>query len=215
MAKYGVIFDLDGVIAKTDGLHKLAWFKFATKYNTNISEEFLQQRVYGQTNDVALRALSGHLTAEQKKTYAIEKEEIFRQILSEQGAQPVEGLTQLLHQLEKEDIPKAIATTAILENVEAVLSAVSLEKYFKTIIYGKIDKSDPERYKRAADTLGFKDNYGRCIVFEDSPKGSRIAKEDGMKVVAITKQPDLFPHADSKAEDFTEINIAKLDSLFD
>lgn len=215
MYRFAAIFDFDGVIAQTAEFHERAWTTFRHKYRNNISDGELRENVFGRTNLEALRYLFKHkLEKGEIVKFGAEKEELFRDEISRGEVRAVNGLEAFLNELEGNRIPTAIATSACKENVECVLQRLLLGKYFNKIIYAEDPGTpNPERYKKAADKLGFRGNYGSCVVFEDSVLGSQIAKEFGMKVCAITHKPEQFAHADLKANDFTEVKIERIDKM--
>ena len=90
------------------------------------------------------------------------------------------------------EVPVAIASGAIREEIEAILAAGGLRDAFRAIV-GANDvsqgKPHPEPYLKAAGLLAAHAPGLRpedCVVFEDSMPGIAAARAAGMKVVAVT-----------------------------
>jgi beta-phosphoglucomutase len=212
---FAVIFDMDGVIVHSNPFHKVALQQFARKYGYQLSEQELKEKVYGRTNKQWLTNLFGNLSEEKLKSYADEKEALFRD-LYKNDIKPVKGLRAFLELLVKNDIPKAIGTSAPYANVEFTLTRTDLKKYFSIILddtYVTEGKPNPEIYLKVAKALGLPND--RCIVIEDSLSGVTAGKKAGSKVIAITTThtEEELAEADLVIKDFDELTIEKLSDL--
>ncbi len=183
---FAIIFDMDGVIVDTNPYHTLAIQQFCSTHKFQLDESTLQQKIYGRTNRDWITNLFGKLSEEQLYTYANEKELLFR-TLYEPHIKPVAGLVKFLDLLVTNNIPRAIATSAPIENVDFVLSKTGLRKYFDTILDERMvtqGKPNPEIYLKTAAALGLPNE--KCIVIEDSLSGVTAGRESGSKVIGIT-----------------------------
>lgn len=177
---------MDGVIVDSNPYHKTAIKQFCKKYGKDLSEEELREKIYGRTNRDWLANLFGNLSPEQLKSYADEKELLFRN-LYEKDIKPIDGLIEFLTRLDSLNIPKAIATSAPWENVEFTLEKTGTLKYFKTVLdesFVTRGKPDPQIYLKTAAAVGFPPE--KCIVIEDSLSGVKAGKAAGCKVIGIT-----------------------------
>lgn len=218
MKKFGVLFDMDGVIVDSNPVHKIAIQQFCKKYQLKLTEEKLATKVWGRQNKDWIPAVFERtLNSDELENYSHEKEKLFRE-LYENEIQPLKGLESFLIDLEKHHIPSAVATSAPLENVDFILAKTGLRKYFRSVLYDKhVDKGkpEPEIYIKAAAALNFKPS--ECIVFEDSLAGVKSGLAAGCKVVGVltthTKEELKGTHLNIR--DFSEINLEDLEKLFD
>ena len=213
---FAVIFDMDGVMVDNNKYHKMAWGTFVQKHGFNFSETDLKEKVYGKTNRDILTFLFGeNITDAEIHQYANEKEEIYR-TLFQPHIKPTGGLVEFIDLLYSQNIPIAVATSAPPQNVEFVLNAIGVKKYFSIIIDDtavKKGKPDPEIYLTTAKALNI--NPQNCIVFEDSLSGVKSALNAGMKVVGITTThtKDEFVGTSLIIDDFVQVNLEILESL--
>lgn len=217
MKKFAVIFDMDGVIVDSNPFHKIAIDQFCRKYNLRLSEEKLTTKVWGRQNKDWIPAVfNKELDAGLLNEYALEKEKLFRE-LYEKDIKPLEGLETFLKTLERLEIPKAIATSAPMENVDFVLEKTGLRKYFQALLdesFVSKGKPDPEIYIKTAEALQYDPND--CIVFEDSLSGIQSGLQAGCKVVGVltTHSPEELKDTHLNIRNFDRLEIRQLENLF-
>ncbi len=212
---FAVIFDMDGVIVDTNPFHKKAIHQFCEKYGFQLTENELLNKVYGRTNRDWITNLFGTLTPEKLEEYAVEKEQLFRDIYAPY-IQPVKGLLPFLDMLDKHRIPRAIATSAPRANVDFVLARTGIGPYFTTILDERMvnrGKPDPEIYIKTAQTIGLPND--RCIVIEDSLSGVEAGQQSGSKVIGVTTTHtrEELVHTDLVIDDFEQLNVEQLEEL--
>lgn len=181
----GVVFDMDGVIVHSNPTHKKAIHKFCEEYEQNVTEEFLEKRVYGRTNKEWIPEVFGDIGTNEIKKLADEKEQLFRDLFAPED-HIVAGLYDFLDELKSQNISMAIATSAPVENADYILSRLSIEEYFEVVLdssHVNVGKPDPEVYLKASEALGKEAN--NCIVFEDSVSGVRAGLRAGSRVVGV------------------------------
>lgn len=208
----GFLFDMDGVIVDSNPFHKIALRQFCNKYGYDLSEEQLREKIYGRTNKDWIRNVFGDIDAETLKRYADEKEALFRD-LYKKDIVLVPGLLDFLKKLDQHQIPRAIATSAPLENVDFTLSKTDTRAYFPTILdesFVSKGKPEPEIYIKSAAALGL--DPKACIVFEDSLSGVTAGKRAGSKVVGVTTthSPEELHESDTVIKDFVGLDPKKL-----
>lgn len=182
----GVIFDMDGVIVHSNPAHKKAIQIFCEKHGQNVSQDFLETRLYGRTNKEWIPELFGDISPDTLKKLADEKEQLFRDLFTPED-HVVEGIHTFLEELNSQDIPLAVATSAPGENADYILSQLSIEEYFDTVLDSSDvskGKPDPEVYLKAAKALGKRPEH--CFVFEDSVSGVQAGLRSGANVVGVT-----------------------------
>ena len=182
----GVIFDMDGVIVHSNPAHKKAIQVFCDKFDMDVSDTFLENKVYGRTNKEWIPEVFGDISPEELKKFADEKEQFFRDMFApEENIVP--GIHAFLEQLKKLGLPMVVATSAPVENADYVLSRLSIKSYFTTVLdssYVTVGKPHPEVYIKASKALD--KNPENCFVFEDSIAGVQAGLEAGATVIGVT-----------------------------
>lgn len=177
---------MDGVIVDSNPAHKIALKRFCKKYGKDLSEEELREKIYGRRNQDWLIKIFGPLDESRMRSYADEKEELFREIYAS-DIRPLRGLPDFLKRLEEKDLPRAIATSAPRSNVDFTLERTGLGSFFDTILDDSFvdeGKPHPDIYLKTAKALHF--DPANCVVFEDSLAGVISARAAGCKVVGLT-----------------------------
>lgn len=211
----GVIFDMDGVIVHSNPAHKEAIQIFCKKYNLDVSDTLLENKVYGRTNKEWIPEVFGDISTEKLKELADDKEQLFRDIFNPEE-NIVSGIHDFLDQLKENDIPMAVATSAPGENADYILSRLSITNYFDAILdssHVTTGKPDPEVYLKAAKALD--KDPADCIVFEDSVSGVEAARQAGARVIGVTTThtgEELSP-CSLIIEDFSQLKLSELFEL--
>lgn len=212
-----VIFDLDGTLLDNNQIHLESWKVYLKKMGLNISDEDYKANISGRTNhDAVEHIFHKKMTKEQTESYYLEKEKIYRELYAP-IIKPVDGLIDLLEELQNANIIMAIATSGIQVNIDFMFDHVPIKKYFMKIVNSthiKNGKPDPEIFETTAKMIETEPK--NCIVFEDSTAGVEAAISAGMKVIALTTthtERELH-RAEKVIKDFTQINYNMINSLF-
>jgi beta-phosphoglucomutase len=159
------------------------------------------------------------LTPEQIDQMGEEIEAGFRRIFREHAKAPA-GLMALIEECRQAAIPMAVASSAMKKNIDLVVEALALERYFQALVNGdevSRPKPDPEIYLLAAERMGV--DPSQTVAFEDSFIGIAAVHAAGMKCVAVAST---FPfeqlqdetQADWVVRSFEEVNLERLRHLF-
>ena len=190
---YGLIFDVDGVIADTEAVNARVSIKvFADLFGVEgvVREDFEAGLGRGAEEYVkaAARVHGLELTDKQVEQATRLRQEFFLKILSEEPLPPFPGVLELMDEaMQREDFCVAIATSGTLEKSRAVLNAVGVPYRKMVYINGndvKHKKPDPELFLIAAERMGIEPEH--CVVIEDAPNGVQAAKAAGAKCIAVT-----------------------------
>jgi HAD superfamily hydrolase (TIGR01509 family) len=130
-----------------------------------------------------------HFLHESVEELASECTQLFYEVLGQEPVPLMPGVTALLDRLERQGIPKAIATSSSARYVQRILSPHSLLHRFAFVLTCddvRQGKPFPEIYEKAAAQLGH--GAAEMVVLEDSPNGLRAAKAAGARCVIV-------PHA--------------------
>ncbi|MEX0772506.1 MAG: HAD family phosphatase [Balneolales bacterium] len=214
---FGVIFDMDGVLVDSNPKHKESLNLFFREHNKEISEDFLEKKIFGRTNTEWIREVFGDIPNETALQIAHDKESLFRDIFNPKE-EMVPGLKEFLNMVKEKGTKLAVATSAPVENVDFILSELSIKDHFDVILdssHVTTGKPDPEIYLKTSRALGFSPD--RCIVFEDSLAGVESARRAKARVIGITTThtPEELSDCDKIIDSFENLTLEDLSALFD
>ena len=181
----GIVFDFNGVILWDDPWHEEAWIRVSEMLRGQpMSVEEMRQNIWGGNNRNAFRYVLGKdVSAEQLLELIEHKEKLYREIaITKPDFVLSPGAEDLFDLLLKNRIPRAIATSSEINNVNFFIEKLNLEKWFDrgNIVYddGTVpSKPSPEIFLRAAKKLGL--DPAVCLVVEDSSRGLEAAHNAG------------------------------------
>ncbi|OWA34499.1 phosphatase [Saccharibacillus sp. O16] len=178
------IFDMDGVIIDSEPLHFDVDRQTMAYYGHSVTQEDLERYV-GMTNPEQWAIIREEYgigpTTEEIIEYQMGRK-IEQLRLAE--LEPIEGICELLEELKKGEIPRAIASSSPPIFIEAVLEKFGLQGEFAVVVSGERvpkGKPAPDVYLRAAELLGVDPFF--CVVLEDSKHGIDAAKAAGMHCI--------------------------------
>jgi len=181
-----VLWDLDGTLVDSAGLHWLAWSEVMTEEGHSITlREFADS--FGKRNDTILRGLLGpDLAPEWIERVSDAKEERYRRSVRERGLRFLPGAREWLERLRDAGWKQILASSAPPGNIDVAFAALDLGRWLDGIVsaeeVGK-GKPDPAIFLRAAERAGVPPS--RCIVVEDAPAGLEGARRAGMRSVGV------------------------------
>jgi HAD superfamily hydrolase (TIGR01509 family) len=191
-----VVFDLDGLMFNTEELYQEVGAELLRRRGYEFTQELLDLMM-GRPSHIALQIMiDTHTLKATVEELLAETDEIFPEILHTRLA-PMPGLVELLGALEKQNIPKAIATSSRRSFVERVLNSFNYQPRFSPILTSEDithGKPHPEIYLKAAEHLNVPPS--ELLVLEDSQNGCRAAVAAGAITVAV-------PGAHSRQHSFT------------
>lgn len=210
-----VIWDLDGVLVDTAAYHFSSWRDTLSKRGVSFSQEEFRQ-TFGMRNAEIIKKIFGDsISSEDMQAIAVEKEMAFRSQITG-GLKALPGVMKLLKELKDNNYKMALATSAPMENVKAILEALGISEYFDAIISDedvKNGKPDPEVFIKAAVRMGVK--VLNCLVFEDSIAGIQAAKGAGMNCIAvsITHPAEKLSQADLVVSSLEEVDTKRIQEI--
>lgn len=218
-----VIFDFDGVIADTERVHLDAFRRILAPEGIEVSEgDYFEKYLALDDKNfftTLLRKNGKDATPAKVEVFVKEKSLVASSML--ENCAFFEGSSDLIKSLAAEGFILAIASSALREEIEAVLLRAELRSFFSFVASAELCekcKPDPEIFIRALEGLNSNGALSppvradECLVMEDSPNGVAAAKAAGMKCVAITNSrcAEAFSHADLIVGSLLELDAGKI-----
>lgn len=205
----GVLFDMDGVVLDTEKLYARFWQAAAVDLGYPMTfEQALGMRSLSRTAGQAkLESYFGSgISIEEIRARRIELMDAY---IDSNGVEPKSGINELLDELNRRGIPRAITTSSPMERVKRYLEPLGLLSRFDKICTGydvAKGKPEPDIYFYGAESLGLRPE--ECLAIEDSPAGILSASRAGCRAVMV-------PDMDQPDDDTQKLLYAKADSLTD
>jgi len=213
---YGLIFDVDGVIADTEAINARASIKvFEDLFGVNgVKRQDFEAGLGRGAEEYVKAAARIHgleLTEEQVEKATQLRQEYFLNVLSEEPLPPFPGVLKLMEKaMQSRDFRVAIATSGTLEKSRAVLKSAKIP--FERMVYitgsdVKNKKPNPELFLLAAERMGVES--ANCVVIEDAPNGVQAAKAAGAKCIAVTNSTNAanLSQADLVCDSLEQIDL--------
>lgn len=212
-----VIFDLDGVITRTEAIQSGAESEVFAGVGVQITPKEIISRYSGWKDiemfqDMAKR----HEIKEDIWKLREKKWEIVYQKLSQDSIPVVPGAAALIEKLQKYGYILALASSTNLKFILTILVNLAIKEKFKVIVSGdevKVGKPNPEIFLSASSKLNVVPQA--CLVIEDAPSGVKAAKTADMKCIAITTSAtrDKLQEADLIIDSLDELTIEYIKDL--
>ncbi|MDR4987933.1 MAG: trehalose-phosphatase [Bacteroidales bacterium] len=246
-----LIFDLDGVVTQTRKLHKKAWkqlfdefFLQASKRNSGV--QLSDDNPSGMSDNDYAVYIDGKPRYEGVKSFlksrniglssgdagdppdalticglGNRKNELFRQLLTDEGAEVYQDTVDKIHHWRQHGLKTAIVSSS--KNCKTILEQAGIEGLFDVRVDGVISeelglkgKPHPDIFLKAAEKLNAR--HERCIVFEDAASGVQAGQAGCFGLVVGVSRFDnareLFNNgADVCIDDFLEFEIIDNDDV--
>lgn len=191
--RYGLIFDVDGVIADSESVNVRATaraFSEILEIEDVTPDDFTAGIGRGAEEYVRAGARSHGKELSQKDVRKLVKarEEYFLSLLSVEPLPPFPGVCELIAlALENDNVGLAIATSGTRQKSRAVLESAGIP--YRKMVYVCGDdithkKPDPEVFQVACRKLKMEPTH--CVVIEDAPDGVAAAHTAGCRCIAVT-----------------------------
>lgn len=208
----GVLWDLDGTLVDSTELHWHAWHDTMAAEGIAITREMFES-TFGWKNDPILRKWMGDDTPDETKRRIAEvKERSYRDSLAREGVQPLPGAREWVARLRAEGWKQAVASSAPLANIDAVLDALHMRGDFDAIVSAEdvtLGKPDPQVFLLAAERIGV--DVAHAIVVEDAEAGVEAARRGGLRSIGVN--PKLKLKADRYVRSLMDLAPGDRDAL--
>lgn len=195
-----VLFDHDGTLVDSEGVHYQLWLEALKPYGVSISTEQYMQIYSGMpTLDNAIDLVERFQLAVAVEDLVAKKLAIAHDYLKQAAFPLMPGARAILDYFQQQPlIQQAIVTGAGAQIVQATVRSHRLAGYFATIVsYDDVERSKPapDCYLLAAERLKLEPS--ECIAIEDTEHGVAAAVAAGIACIAI-------PNAQSLRHDFSK-----------
>jgi beta-phosphoglucomutase len=217
MSAVAVIFDFDGVIANTEPLHFVATQRALDRLGVALPAKEYEARYLGYNDhdlfETLARDRSLFWTNADIDALIDAKGEIFRSLIAgETVVYPTAAAC--IARLAAAGLPLAIASGAFSHEIDAILSAADLRRYFLAIV-GADDcvrgKPSPDPFLEACRRLGVP--AAGAVAIEDSQWGLDAARAAGCATIAVTHTYSRSVlAADIVVDSLDEVTVALLDA---
>jgi len=188
MSVRAVIFDVDGVLVRTDTMHERSWRALAEREKLPFPDD-LPNKLRGVSRERSLELVLGdacdRYTHEQRIALMECKNAAFLEAINVMSpADVLPGVRELLDELKNAGVKLAAASAS--RNARVVLDRIELTSHLDAIIDGHDApraKPDPQCFLMAAESLHV--DAAHCVVVEDAPAGVEAAFNAGMPVVGV------------------------------
>jgi HAD superfamily hydrolase (TIGR01509 family) len=181
-----LIWDMDGVLVDSGRAHYEAWRRLFGELGRSVTEEQVAETL-GMANEAILRLwLGDEPTRAEIDALADRKEASFRELV---GAhmRVLPGVETWLERARQRGYRQAVASSAPMANIVAVVEGLGLADAFDLLISGARlprSKPDPAIFLQAAGGLGAVP--AGCVVLEDAVQGVEAALRAEMRCIAVT-----------------------------
>ena len=213
-----VIFDFDGVIADSEPLHFEAFRLVLAERGAEISRQRYYADYLGYSDVDCIKKMNSDLGLSLDRSGC---DELFRQKgvvfdkLAAKSNSIIDGAAEFINMLRANDIPIAICSGALYDEIVLSLNGSGFSDAFATIIAAddvSAGKPDPEGYLLALERLNASGGReGRniaadtCVAIEDSHWGLESARGAGMHTIAVTNT-----YSASELADYTDLTVSGL-----
>ena len=187
-----IIFDHDGTLVDSEGVHCDCWNEVLQPYQQTLSYDDYCTNYNGlPTQETAQRIQQEFaLPTSANKLYTL-KITALNHHLSLKPFPLLPGVLETLNHLKQKAVPLAIASGANRKEVSHSIEAHNLKQYFRTVSTKddvKHSKPAPDVYLHAATQLGIEPQH--CLAIEDSDTGEQSAIAAGMPCLRLTPNPN-------------------------
>jgi beta-phosphoglucomutase len=221
-----VVFDFDGVIADSEPLHFEGFRRVLARQGVALSRSEYYEKYLGFDDAGAFRAvLADHGQAfDEARVAALvaAKLALFPDVIAGQSV-IYEGAADCIARLAAA-VPLAIASGAMLDDIEVVLKGTGLRERFRTVVgadHTERSKPHPDPYLRAVDVLRAQGDLDgaasarEVVAIEDSVWGLQSARDAGLRTVAVTTSypASALEMADLVVPSLDAVTVERLEAL--
>jgi HAD superfamily hydrolase (TIGR01509 family) len=209
------IFDLDGTLADTEPLAKMAWAATVSAHGHKLDQATVDALFGLRLTESAVLVRERFGLDASPATLARERDSAFYSVLPGR-LRAMPGAHTVLEALWRRGIPCALATSGHTRHAREILRELGMTAYFQVVATGDQvarGKPEPDIVLLAARLLG--QPAASCWVVEDAPNGVEAARRAGARVILIPNEMTRrleYPPVDLRLGDLDELAV-RLDEI--
>lgn len=210
-----VVFDLDGLMFNTEDIFDLAGKELMRRRGKEMTAA-CHHDMLGRRPAEAFAALKRHMGIDEPMEVLMAETEVLFNEFAKEHLAPMPGLHELLADIDKRGLPRAVATSSPYDYMQEILNRFQLFDGFQFHLTAEdveFGKPHPEIYLTAAEKLGVEP--ARMMVLEDSEAGSRAAAAAGAVIVSVPNQHTSVQDFSMSAHVASGLDAAIIRSLLD
>ena len=193
-----VIFDFNGVIINDEPLHQKLLEELLIEENIRPKPGEYRELCLGRSDRICLQDLlsrRGRAVSDDYLDALVKrKSRAYQEALATIKPLPIySGVEDIVFRLKASQLPLAIVSGAVRQEIQTVLDRSGLSSHFSVIVAGDditTSKPDPTGLLLAVQQLQQKHptlqlDPSNCLVLEDTPAGIEAAKRAGMSVAGV------------------------------
>ncbi|MEZ4803510.1 MAG: HAD-IA family hydrolase [Gelidibacter sp.] len=214
-----VLFDMDGVIVDTEPLHYKAYYRMFDDVNIQVSDKLYASFTGQTTLSICKQLCQRFKLSVGPETLVDIKRDHFKHLFdTDTSLGLMDGVLELIQDYHQHGLRLVLASSASLQNINAIFERFDLNHYFVAKLSGaelKASKPNPEIFELAAHAAHCKPE--ECMVIEDSTNGIKAAKAAGIFCVgfdSLHSHDQDYSLADVVVNDFKDIAFEKIKEVF-
>jgi len=184
----GLLFDLDGTLARTEHLHLAAFNAILAPSGRVLDDAAFVRHVSGQANEAITAHFFPDASIAERERLADEKEAAFRSLAQSTGVDATPGAAALLAWARRHDVATGLVTNAPRPNAVLMIEVLGLADAFDVVVSADETprgKPHPDPYLAAVESLDLSVPVTAAI--EDSLTGIAAARAAGLGVIALAR----------------------------
>ncbi len=221
-----VFFDCDGVLVDSERLHYKAFQRVLEPFEIQFDYNLYQKRYIGFDDRDGFIEIARDFQKEKKLLANLEeliqaKNVALKECIA-RDLQTFDGVIEFIKELHKEEIPLAVVSGSLRDEVELFLLRLGIKNMFRFFITANDvlkSKPHPESYltafEKMASILKKEIRKKHCVVFEDTPAGIQAAKSAGLFTIGVTNSfpEDALKDADYVIPSFKDMSVERLTNI--
>lgn len=201
-----VLFDFDGVLARTMEDTYNAWRSVMGSYGVQIQPED-----YYPLEGMKVHQIPAKLFGAYGREVPVDSAQIVRQkeehYLKNHHFELYPGVIEILEQLRRKKISTAVVTAALAERLKGSCPAGFLDRFDAIVSGGDLKEGKPSPAPYLCGAAKLDKNPAECIVVENAPLGIESAKKAGSYCIALSTTLDrkYLKDADEILNSFAEL----------
>lgn len=181
-----ILFDLDGTLIDSMGIHYNAWLEVLHEVPATIAKQDFY--LLEGTNIYELMGRLANISDKNAIHQLIDrKDQIFTKSYK---FSLIDGVSEFIEKMSEKKVPMGIVTTSSMRRIEQTIPERFREQFsvIVTSDEGVPGKPHPRPYLAAAEKLAVSPE--EIVVFENAPLGIQSAKSAGMRCIAVESTLD-------------------------